>query len=59
MKRNRHVRSVSGRLLIAMTALLPVASRTRWCEEWLGELHTLPVRRDRATFTYREAHTQS
>ncbi len=50
MKRNRHARSVSGRLLIAMTALLPVATRTRWCEEWLGELHTLPVRRDRASF---------
>jgi (p)ppGpp synthase/HD superfamily hydrolase len=51
MKRNRHARSVSGRLLIAMTALLPVATRTRWCEEWLGELHTLPARRDRASFT--------
>jgi hypothetical protein len=33
-----------------MTALLPVASRTRWCEEWVGELHTLPARRDRASF---------
>jgi GTP pyrophosphokinase len=50
MKRNRHARSVSGRLLIAMTALLPAATRTRWCEEWLGELHTLPARRDRASF---------
>jgi GTP pyrophosphokinase len=50
MKRNRHARSVSGRLLIAMTALLPVATRTRWCEEWLGELHTLPSRRDRTSF---------
>jgi (p)ppGpp synthase/HD superfamily hydrolase len=50
MKRNRHARSVSGRFLIAMTALLPVATRIRWCEEWLGELHTLPARRDRASF---------
>jgi (p)ppGpp synthase/HD superfamily hydrolase len=50
MKRNRHARSVSGRLLIAMTALLPVAARTRWCQEWLGELHALPARRDRASF---------
>ena len=50
MKRNRHARSVSGRLLIAMTALLPAATRTRWCEEWLGELHTLPARRDRVSF---------
>jgi GTP pyrophosphokinase len=50
MKRNRHARSVYGRLLITMAALLPVATRTRWCEEWLGELHTLPARRDRASF---------
>lgn len=50
MKRNRHARSTSGRLLIAMTTLLPAATRTRWCEEWLGELHTLPARRGRASF---------
>ena len=41
MKRNRHARSASGRLLVTVTALLPAATRTRWCEEWLGELHTL------------------
>jgi (p)ppGpp synthase/HD superfamily hydrolase len=50
MKRNRHAHSVSGRLLVAITTLLPVAIRARWCEEWLGELHTLPARRDRASF---------
>jgi (p)ppGpp synthase/HD superfamily hydrolase len=50
MKRNRHARSVSGRLLIAITALLPAAYRNRWCEEWLGELHTLPARRYRVSF---------
>ncbi len=50
MKRNRHARSASGRLLVAMSALLPAAARTRWCEEWLGELHTLPARRDPAGF---------
>jgi (p)ppGpp synthase/HD superfamily hydrolase len=50
MKRNRHARSASGRMLIAMAALLPAATRTRWCEEWLGELHTLPARRNRAGF---------
>jgi (p)ppGpp synthase/HD superfamily hydrolase len=50
MKRNRHAHSVSGRLLVAVAALLPAATRTRWCEEWLGELHTLPARRDRAGF---------
>jgi hypothetical protein len=33
-----------------VAALLPAATRTRWCEEWLGELHTLPARRDRAGF---------
>ena len=44
MKRNRHARSASGRLLVAVTALLPAATRTRWCEEWPGELHTLPAR---------------
>jgi (p)ppGpp synthase/HD superfamily hydrolase len=50
IKRNRHARSASGRLLVAMAAALPAATRTRWCEEWLGELHTLPARRDRAGF---------
>ena len=50
MKRNRHAHSVSGCLLIGMAALLPAAIRTRWCEEWLGELHTLPARRARAGF---------
>ena len=50
MKRHRHAHSASARLLVAMTALLPAATRTRWCEEWLGELHTLPARRDRARF---------
>ena len=50
IKRHRHAHSASARLLVAMTALLPAASRTRWCEEWLGELHTLPARRDRARF---------
>ncbi len=52
MKRNRHARSASGRLLVAVTALLPAVARTRWCEEWLGELHTLPSRRDRASFAF-------
>jgi hypothetical protein len=47
MKRNRHARSASGRLLLAVAALLPAAIRTRWCEEWLAELHALPARRDR------------
>lgn len=45
MKRNRHARSASGRLLLAVAALLPAAIRIRWCEEWLAELHTLPARR--------------
>jgi guanosine-3',5'-bis(diphosphate) 3'-pyrophosphohydrolase len=54
LRRNRHARTTSGRLLTAMTALLPAAARTRWAEEWLGELHTLPTRRTRARFA---AHT--
>jgi GTP diphosphokinase / guanosine-3',5'-bis(diphosphate) 3'-diphosphatase len=54
MKRNRYARSTSGRLLAAVTVLLPAATRTRWREEWLGELHTLPARRDRIGFA---AHT--
>jgi hypothetical protein len=50
LTRTRHARSASGRMLVAVAALLPAATRTRWCQEWLGELHTLPVRRDRARF---------
>ncbi len=56
MKRNRHARSASGRLLLAVAALLPAAIRIRWCEEWLAELHTLPGRRDRVRFA---VHTAS
>ncbi len=54
LKRNRRARTASGRLLAATTALLPAATRTRWREEWLAELHILPTRRDRARFA---AHT--
>jgi hypothetical protein len=39
-----------ARLLVAVAALLPAAIRVRWCQEWLGELHTLSARRDRARF---------
>ncbi len=55
MKRNRHARSASGRLLLAVAAVLPAAIRTRWCEEWLAELHTLPARRDRVRFAIHTA----
>ncbi len=55
MKRNRQARSASGRLLLAVAALLPAAIRTRWCEEWLAELHTLPARRDRVRFAIHTA----
>jgi (p)ppGpp synthase/HD superfamily hydrolase len=54
LKRNRLARTASGRLLAATTALLPAATRNRWREEWLGELHALPARRARASFA---AHT--
>jgi GTP pyrophosphokinase len=55
MNRNRHARSASGRLLLAVAALLPAAIRIRWCEEWLAELHTLPARRDRVRFAIHTA----
>jgi (p)ppGpp synthase/HD superfamily hydrolase len=55
MKRNQHARSASGRLLLAVAALLPAAIRIRWCEEWLAELHTLPARRDRVRFAIHTA----
>jgi hypothetical protein len=50
---NRHgpgAATVSGRLLAAASALLPAAARTRWCQEWLGELSALPTRRARVSF---------
>ena len=40
-----------GALLSGMSALLPSASRTHWVEEWTAELHVVPRRRDRASFT--------
>jgi (p)ppGpp synthase/HD superfamily hydrolase len=55
MKRNRHARSASGRLLLTVAALLPAAIRIRWCEEWLAELHTLRGRRDRVRFAIHTA----
>jgi HD domain len=42
--------TMSGRLLAAVTALLPAVTRARWREEWLGELSLLPTRRERVTF---------
>jgi hypothetical protein len=54
LSRNRHARTASGRLLAVTAALLPLATRARWREEWLGELHTLPGRGSRARFA---AHT--
>jgi len=40
----------SGRLLAGTAVLLPRSVRSRWREEWLGELCTLPTRRERAAF---------
>jgi hypothetical protein len=50
--RRRHKRpgTASGHLLAATAAFLPAASRARWREEWLAELHTLPTRRARIVF---------
>ena len=36
--------------LSLVTSLLPCGHGTRWCGEWLGELHTLPARRNRVSF---------
>jgi len=51
LARNRYARAASGRLVAAAATLLPAATRNRWREEWLGELQTLPTRKDRASFT--------
>lgn len=45
--------SASGRLLAAASALLPAATRSRWREEWVGELSALPTRHQRAVFAAR------
>jgi hypothetical protein len=42
--------TASGHVLAATTALLPASARARWRDEWLGELHTLAGRRERAVF---------
>jgi predicted HD phosphohydrolase len=42
----------SARALACATALLPRAARSRYLEEWLGELDALPTRKDRILFTW-------
>jgi len=44
---------LSGRLLAAAAALLPRAARSRWRDEWAGELSALPTRRQQAAFAAR------
>ncbi len=55
IKRHQQACSASGRLLVVVAALLPRATRIRWCEEWLGELHTLTGHRERASFALHTA----
>jgi len=55
IKRHQQARSASGRLLFLAAALLPRATRIRWCEEWFGELYTLTGRRERAGFAIHTA----
>lgn len=55
IKRHQQAGSASGRLLVVVAALLPRTTRIRWCEEWLGELHTLTRRRERASFAIHTA----
>jgi HD domain len=47
--------SASGHLLAASTVLLPTSARSRWREEWLGELQVLATRRERFTFAAQNA----
>jgi hypothetical protein len=49
-RHGQRAETASGQLLAAVTALLPADARARWREEWLGELHKLPTRRERASF---------
>src|SRR5262245_47883398 len=44
---------LSRRLLTAAAALLPRAARSRWRDEWVGELSALPTRRQQAVFAAR------
>jgi len=44
---------LSRRLLAAAAALLPRAARSRWRDEWAGELSALPTRRQQAAFAAR------
>ena len=55
IKRHQQAGSASGRLLLLVAALLPRATRIRWCEEWLGGLHTLTRRHERASFAIHTA----
>ena len=45
--------SSATRLLAVAAALLPRAARTRWRDEWAGELSALPTRGQRAAFAAR------
>ncbi len=45
--------STSARLLAMAAALLPAATRSRWRDEWAGELTALPARHQRALFAAR------
>jgi hypothetical protein len=42
--------TIAERILAASVILLPAATRTRWLEEWTGELSALPTPRARARF---------
>jgi hypothetical protein len=52
-RRGPRATSVSGRVLAATAVLLPHATRSRWRQEWIGELYTLPTRRQRVVFAAR------
>ena len=43
----------AARVLATASALLPASTRSRWRDEWAGELAALPTRRHRIVFTLR------
>jgi len=52
-RRGPNSASRAGRLLAVAAALLPPAARSRWRDEWAGELSALPTSRERAIFAAR------
>ena len=50
LRRHQAPPTATGRMLFVSAVLLPASMRSRWREEWLAELQTLPTRRARGVF---------